>query len=72
MQQHTESDSESKHKKPKREQRNGSRRKGDNEELEDGELGKYTSTMLFIVQVIKNLFLNADVAFILFTYSLCR
>lgn len=35
-----DSDSESKHKKHKREHRNGSRRKGD-EELEDGELGNW-------------------------------
>lgn len=42
MEQYTdtpESDNESKHKKHRREHRNGSRRKGDNEELEDGELG---------------------------------
>lgn len=41
-----DSDSESKHKKHKREHRNGSRRKGD-EELEDGELGKYTMAMFY-------------------------
>lgn len=35
----SESDDESRHKKHKREHRNGSRRRGDNEELEDGELG---------------------------------
>lgn len=44
-----DSDSESKHKKHKREHRNGSRRKGD-EELEDGELGKYTMAMLIFAQ----------------------
>ncbi|KAH9603745.1 hypothetical protein KSS87_009057, partial [Heliosperma pusillum] len=36
-----ESDDDSKHKKHKREHHNGSRRKADNEELEDGELGNW-------------------------------
>lgn len=42
MEQHgdlSESDDESRHKKHKREHRNGSRRRSENEELEDGELG---------------------------------
>lgn len=34
-----ESDSESRHRRHKRDHRNGSRRSGDREELEDGEFG---------------------------------
>lgn len=37
----SESDDESRHKKHKREHRNGSRRRSENEELEDGELGNW-------------------------------
>ncbi|KAF9675781.1 hypothetical protein SADUNF_Sadunf09G0068500 [Salix dunnii] len=39
-----ESDSESRHKKHKRDQHNGSRRAGDNEDLEDGEFGEDRET----------------------------
>jgi len=45
MEQHgdlSESDDESRQKKHKREHRNGSRRRSENEELEDGELGKFS------------------------------
>lgn len=34
-----ESDNESRHKRHKRDHRNGSRKNGDHEELEDGEVG---------------------------------